>query len=84
MIENFVIRVDGEVVKYKTGIQTPNFKLLKNMKKEETQLDENGNPIPHVAEIPLDPLEIELEALRKMAHEHPNVMAGVIKSWVNE
>jgi len=51
---------------------------------EETQLDENGNPIPHVAEIPLDPLEIELEALRKMAHEHPNVMAGVIKSWVNE
>jgi superfamily II DNA or RNA helicase len=38
MIQDFVIRVDGDIVKYKSGIQSPNFKLLKNMKKEEIEI----------------------------------------------
>lgn len=33
-LQDFVIRIDGEVVKYKAP-DTPNFKLLKNLKKEE-------------------------------------------------
>ena len=34
-IQQFVIRIDNDIVKYKTNIQTPNFKLIKNMKEEE-------------------------------------------------
>lgn len=34
MIKDFCIRVDGDVIKYKSDI-TPNFKLIKNLKPEE-------------------------------------------------
>jgi superfamily II DNA or RNA helicase len=34
-IQDFVIRVDGDIIKYRNDIHTPNYKLLKNMKKEE-------------------------------------------------
>jgi superfamily II DNA or RNA helicase len=37
-IQGFVIRVDGDVVKYKTDVHTPNFKLLKNMKPNEVEM----------------------------------------------
>ena len=36
-IQEFIIRVDGDVVKYKHDIHTPNFKLLKNMKPNEVE-----------------------------------------------
>jgi hypothetical protein len=34
MIKDFCIRVDGDIIKYKSDI-TPNFKLIKNLKPEE-------------------------------------------------
>jgi hypothetical protein len=34
-IQKFVIRIDNDIIKYKTSVQTPNFKLIKNMKLEE-------------------------------------------------
>ena len=37
LIQNFVIRVDDGIVKYKNDITTPNFKLLKNLKPDEIQ-----------------------------------------------
>ena len=37
LIQNFIIRVDDGVVKYKNDMTTPNFKLLKNLKPDEVQ-----------------------------------------------
>uniref|UniRef100_A0A6C0CFU5 Helicase ATP-binding domain-containing protein n=1 Tax=viral metagenome TaxID=1070528 RepID=A0A6C0CFU5_9ZZZZ len=34
-IQDFVIRIDGDVIKYRNDIHTPHYKLLKNMKDEE-------------------------------------------------
>ena len=45
-IQDFVIRMDGEVIKYKNDIHTPNYKLLKNMKKEEIDQLSNIMDIP--------------------------------------
>jgi superfamily II DNA or RNA helicase len=35
VIQNFVIRIDNNIIKYKNGITTTNFKLIKNMKEIE-------------------------------------------------
>jgi len=37
-IQDFVIRLDGDNIKYKNDIHTPHYKLLKNMKKEEVDI----------------------------------------------
>ena len=37
-IQDFVIRVDCDNIKYKNGISTPNFKLLKNLKPDEIHI----------------------------------------------
>ena len=52
IIQNFVIRIDTDVIKYKNGITTTNFKLIKNMKETEViELSKIMNIEPSLANI---------------------------------